>query len=289
MRRPHNSSALGIPVESIEPVDPSLEDVFLDVVERAEAKGAFHHEQGAGGLSQGTRIARDKRTLLIRPRARVFLLLYGYALNFRHSARPAGRPGSRRNARELVVPRSSTRYWISPRLPCAGDAERPLISTMRGRPRHPGRFRADVRNRTHGAGPGHHQRRQCHRNRRPRYASSIPRTVNEQLTPGMAEIVPPLSVEPASGHNLASTLFLVPAHCASHDHCRGVNGPVHCAREGEWHHEQIRWRRSTRSPVIGKTIPHHHRPRLAAYHRRVDAAGLPMGQIDPASLRCRCS
>jgi ABC-2 type transport system ATP-binding protein len=28
----------GIPVESIEPVEPSLEDVFLDVVERAEAK-----------------------------------------------------------------------------------------------------------------------------------------------------------------------------------------------------------------------------------------------------------
>jgi len=30
--------ARGIPVESIEPVEPSLEDVFLDVVERAEAK-----------------------------------------------------------------------------------------------------------------------------------------------------------------------------------------------------------------------------------------------------------
>jgi hypothetical protein len=30
--------ARGIPVESIEPVEPSLEDVFLDVVERAEGK-----------------------------------------------------------------------------------------------------------------------------------------------------------------------------------------------------------------------------------------------------------
>jgi hypothetical protein len=30
--------ARGIPVESIELVEPSLEDVFLDVVERAEAK-----------------------------------------------------------------------------------------------------------------------------------------------------------------------------------------------------------------------------------------------------------
>jgi hypothetical protein len=30
--------ARGIPVESIEPVEPSLEDVFLDVVECAEAK-----------------------------------------------------------------------------------------------------------------------------------------------------------------------------------------------------------------------------------------------------------
>ncbi len=31
-------TAMGIPVESIEPVEPSLEDVFLDVVERAEAE-----------------------------------------------------------------------------------------------------------------------------------------------------------------------------------------------------------------------------------------------------------
>ena len=44
------------------------------------------------------------------------------------------------------------------------------------------------------------------------YASSILRTANEQLSPGMAEVVAPLSVEPRIWYNpeLRTAVFVVP-------------------------------------------------------------------------------
>ncbi len=78
----------GIAVESIEPVAPSLEDVFLDVVDRAGgARGV--RKALAVYRKELRQIARDRRTLLILVFVPAFfLLLYGYALNFdiRHVA-----------------------------------------------------------------------------------------------------------------------------------------------------------------------------------------------------------
>ena len=66
---------------------PSLEDVFLDVVERRRRS----HEEGAAPSARKElrQIVRDRRTLLILLFVPAFfLLLYGYALNFdiRHIA-----------------------------------------------------------------------------------------------------------------------------------------------------------------------------------------------------------
>ena len=56
---------------------PSLEDVFLDVVEQAYGKSL------AVGRKEFRQIARDRRSLLVLLFVPAFfLLLYGYALNF---------------------------------------------------------------------------------------------------------------------------------------------------------------------------------------------------------------
>ena len=65
---------------SVDTVEPSLEDVFLDVVEKAarDMKKAL-----AVGKKEFRQIVRDRRTLMILLFIPVFfLLLYGYALNF---------------------------------------------------------------------------------------------------------------------------------------------------------------------------------------------------------------
>ena len=75
-------AARGLAVESIEPVLPSLEDVFLDVVDRAGG-AARVRKALAVGRKELRQIARDRRTLLILVFVPAFfLLLYGYALNF---------------------------------------------------------------------------------------------------------------------------------------------------------------------------------------------------------------
>ena len=77
--------AAGLPVQSLEPVTPSLEDVFLDVVEKA---GVMTRAL-AVGRKEFRQIRRDSRTLMILVFVPAFfLLLYGYALNFdiRHVA-----------------------------------------------------------------------------------------------------------------------------------------------------------------------------------------------------------
>ena len=73
--------AEGIDVTSIGAVTPSLEDVFLDVVERVGAR--VMRKTLAVASKELRQILRDRRTLLILLFVPAFfLLLYGYALNF---------------------------------------------------------------------------------------------------------------------------------------------------------------------------------------------------------------
>ena len=122
---------------------PSLEDVFLDVVENGGGRGM--RKALAVYRKELRQILRDRRTLLILVFVPAFfLLLYGYALNFdiRHIALAVedrdGTPESRRSS-----PRSSTRatsIWSRPSTPRLG-IERPAGS-QRGarRARHPEGF-----------------------------------------------------------------------------------------------------------------------------------------------------
>ena len=92
--------AAGVAVESIAPVAPSLEDVFLDVVDRAGG-AARMRKALAVGRKELRQIARDRRTLLI------LLFVPGVLpaalrlrAELRHPPRRARRRGSRRHARE---------------------------------------------------------------------------------------------------------------------------------------------------------------------------------------------
>ena len=68
-----------MPVASIAPVQPSLEDVFLEVVGTGRV---MMRKTLAVGRKEFRQIARDRRTLLILLFVPAFfLLLYGYALN----------------------------------------------------------------------------------------------------------------------------------------------------------------------------------------------------------------
>ena len=71
---------MGLDVKGVGQVPPSLEDVFLDLVERA---GARMRKALAVGRKEFHQIARDRRTLMVLLFVPVFmLLLFGYALNF---------------------------------------------------------------------------------------------------------------------------------------------------------------------------------------------------------------
>ena len=68
---------------SVAPVVPSLEDVFLDVVDRVEATEGRVRRAWAVAMKELRQIRRDRRTLLILLFIPTFFLfLYGYALNF---------------------------------------------------------------------------------------------------------------------------------------------------------------------------------------------------------------
>ena len=85
-------------VARVEQVEPSLEDVFLDVVEKA----AVMRKALAVGRKEFRQILRDRRTLMILLFIPAFfLLLFGYALNFdiRTSRSPSRTATTRRESR----------------------------------------------------------------------------------------------------------------------------------------------------------------------------------------------
>ncbi|MFL6279733.1 MAG: ABC transporter permease [Vicinamibacterales bacterium] len=212
-------------------------------------------------------IARDRRTLLILIFVPAFfLLLYGYALNFdiRHVRLAVQDRDASAESRAVVSAFINSGYFdFAAAVYDAREAERALdINDARAVLVIPEGFGRDVRNgrvvpvqviisgdnaNTATAVLG--------------YAGSILRTINQELTPGGAELVPPLSVEPRIWYNpeLRSTLFLVPGLIAYIAMITAVaSTALSIVREKEIGTiEQIRMAPlDTFSFVIGKTIPY---------------------------------
>jgi len=212
-------------------------------------------------------IARDRRTLLILIFVPAFfLLLYGYALNFdiRHVRLAVQDRDGSPESRSVVSAFINSGYFdFAAAVYDAREAERTLdINDARAVLVIPEGFGRDVRNgrvapvqviisgdnaNTATAVLG--------------YAGSILRTVNEELTPGGADFVPPLSVEPRIWYNpeLRSTLFLVPGLIAYIAMITAVaSTALSIVREKEIGTiEQIRMAPlDTFSFVVGKTIPY---------------------------------
>jgi len=212
-------------------------------------------------------IGRDRRTLLILVFVPAFfLLLYGYALNFdiRHVRLAVQDRDSTPESRTVVAAFVNSGYFdFAGSVLDYGEAERLLdlndaravlvIAEGFGREVRNGRtapvqviISGDNAN-TATAVLG--------------YANSILRTVNEQLSPGMAAASPPLAVEPRIWYNpeLRSSLFLVPGLIAYIAMITAVaSTALSIVREKETGTiEQIRMAPiDTMSFVIGKTIPY---------------------------------
>jgi len=212
-------------------------------------------------------IGRDRRTLLILIFVPAFfLLLYGYALNFdiRHVLLAVqDRDGSPESRAVVSVFINSGYFDFAGAVYGGAEAQRKLdtndaravlvIAEGFGRDVRTGRIApvqviisGDNAN-TATAVLG--------------YAGSILRTVNQELAPGGAELVPPLSVEPRIWYNpeLRSTLFLVPGLIAYIAMITAVaSTALSIVREKETGTiEQIRMAPlDTFSFVIGKTIPY---------------------------------
>ena len=212
-------------------------------------------------------IARDRRTLLILIFVPAFfLLLYGYALNFdiRHVLIAVqDRDGSAESRAVASAFINSGYFDFAGAVYDPAEAQRKLdvndaravlvIAEGFGRDVRTGRtapvqviISGDNAN-TATAVLG--------------YAGSILRTVNEELAPGGAELVPPLAVEPRIWYNpeLRSTLFLVPGLIAYIAMITAVaSTALSIVREKETGTiEQIRMAPlNTFSFVIGKTIPY---------------------------------
>ena len=109
---------------------PSLEDVFLDVVEQR----VMSQKALAVGRKEFRQIARDRRSLLVLLFVPAFfLLLYGYALNFdvqhirlarRRRRSDAGQPRADLGVRELRLLRSGRRRSTSDAEDRAADRSR---------------------------------------------------------------------------------------------------------------------------------------------------------------------
>ncbi len=212
-------------------------------------------------------IARDPRTLLILIFVPAFfLLLYGYALNFdiRHVRLVVEDRDSSPESRSVVSAFINSGYFdFAGAVYDVKQAERALdlndaravlvIAEGFGRDVRTGRIApvqviisGDNAN-TATAVLG--------------YAGSILRTVNQELAPGGADLVPPLSVEPRIWYNpeLRSTLFLVPGLIAYIAMITAVaSTALSIVREKESGTiEQIRMAPlDTFSFVVGKTIPY---------------------------------
>jgi ABC-2 type transport system permease protein len=212
-------------------------------------------------------IARDRRTLLILIFVPAFfLLLYGYALNFdiRHVRLAVQDRDGSAESRAVVSAFINSGYFdFAAAVYDAREAERVLdIDEARTLLVIPEGFGRDVR--TGRVAPVQVIISGDNANTATAvlgYAGSILRTVNEALTPGGAELVPPLSVEPRIWYNpeLRSTLFLVPGLIAYIAMITAVaSTALSIVREKEIGTiEQIRMAPlDTFSFVIGKTIPY---------------------------------
>ena len=94
--------AAGVRVESIDAVTPSLEDVFLDVIDRVKPREEGGMTKALAVYRKELRqISRDRRTLTIdRLRAGVLPAPLRLRPQLRHPAHRARRPGPRRHAAE---------------------------------------------------------------------------------------------------------------------------------------------------------------------------------------------
>lgn len=212
-------------------------------------------------------IARDRRTLLILIFVPAFfLLLYGYALNFdiRHVRLVVQDRDSSPESRSVVSAFINSGYFdFAGAVYDVKEAERALdLNDARAVLVIPEGFGRDVR--TGRIAPVQVIISGDNANTATAvlgYAGSILRTVNEELAPGGAQLVPPLSVEPRIWYNpeLRSTLFLVPGLIAYIAMITAVaSTALSIVREKETGTiEQIRMAPlDTFSFVVGKTIPY---------------------------------
>ena len=243
-------------------VAPSLEDVFLDVVERPSARRDGGMTQGAGGRPEGAAADRARSADADDPALRPGVLPAALRLRaqLRHPPRRAGGRGSRRHAaraarssRRSSTPATSTSsatVYAPAEVERLLDRERtraPCSSFPKGFGRDVGRgapppvqvlINGDNAN-TATTVMG--------------YASSIVRDRGGAARARAAcSSRRRCTVEPRIWYNpeLRSTLFLVPGPDRLHrdDHRRRLDGAVDRPREGErarW--SRCGWRRSTRS------------------------------------------
>ena len=214
-----------------------------------------------------SQIGRDRRTLLILVFVPAFfLLLYGYALNFdiRHIRLAVQDRDGTAESRTVVSAFINSGYFdFAAPVYTPAEAERLLnLNDVRAVLVIAEGFGRDIR--TGRTAPVQVIISGDNANTATTvlgYASSILRTANEQLSPGMAETVAPLAVEPRIWYNpeLRSSLFLVPGLIAYIAMITAVaSTALSIVREKEVGTiEQIRMAPiGTFSFVIGKTIPY---------------------------------
>ena len=212
-------------------------------------------------------ISRDKRTLLILVFVPAFfLLLYGYALNFdiRHVLLAVQDRDGSSESRTVVSAFINSGYFdLASAVYAPQDAERLLdLNEARALLVIPEGFGRDIRNgltvpvQVIISGDNANTATTVLG-----YAGSILRTVSAELSPGVAQVAAPISVEPRIWYNpeLRSTLFLVPGLIAYIAMITAVaSTALSIVREKEvGTMEQIRMAPiDTFSFIVGKTIPY---------------------------------
>ena len=115
---------------TIERVAPSLEDVFIDVVDRADCGGRAMRGVRAVALKELRQIVRDRRTLVMLIfLPAFFLFLYGYALNFdiRHVRLAVEDRDHSQESRALVADFVRSTYFDIVATPTSADEASALI------------------------------------------------------------------------------------------------------------------------------------------------------------------